>query len=230
MFVTDKIIYFAFPKCASEWLRNVYNLKWNDDHVDNDWDACDLNFCHVRPTRFLNELVYSNKDIFIFSIVRNTFERLVSSYEYGIRKNMEYAKKYDTFASFIENIHNSLEKDKNNWMSFQKNNPMAWMYMPVDLYFGKDLINKIHFYDIKDLSLIIKDLESKGKYASSDYNEIINANVYQKDLYSYYYNSDGSAINDSQGRKIIDLINNVFEYEINRWNYNLTIDYKNATN
>ena len=149
MFVLPALVYFAFPKCASEWMRYQLNLQWNNIHGDG-WDDCDIQYCHVRPSRFVQYHALTG-GVTLVSIVRNTYDRLHSSYAYARHMGMSYAK--GSFKEFVQIIFDH----RGDLLSL----PFAWMYLPVDLYF-EGVLDRTHFFQLEQLDSVAQFLGEHG--------------------------------------------------------------------
>lgn len=184
------LIYFAFPKCASHWVQYELEIRGNNLFKEK-WNDCDINYCHVNPILYIEKNNIDVNETFMFSIIRNPYERLVSSWIFG--KNNNYS--YKTFEEFIYNIENN----KNNLLNL----PFCWMFLPLDIYFGKYLDN-IKFFKLEELDTFIHFMKEK-------YNiEIRNYKVNESNHlhYSKYYT-----------KNLINIVENIYNYEIKTFNY-----------
>lgn len=197
MFVQNRrdLIYFAYPKCASEWMREKLNLEWKNIYDENDWSLCDLTYCHVQPMRFLNEHGIDPSKATMITIFRNTYDRLYSCYVYGKTKELDYVKDmtFDQFVRWIyDNRHNLLRL------------PFCWMFIRVDQYFG-ELIDKIHFFHMEDLPELTRFLKENYDI-SIDSSEKVNATKHGSYIGCY-------------DAEMIEMVNEVYRYEITRFGY-----------
>lgn len=197
MFVKGRrdLVYFAFPKCASEWMRNHLQLEWNNIFDDMDWSICDLNYCHVKPSRFIHETQLDVKNTTIFTIVRNTYDRLYSSWKYGHSRGLVYAKDL-SFKEFIDMIYSHRDT------FFEL--PLAWMYMPLDMYFGSDLIPYVHFYQMDQLQELADFLENSFNL-NVDPKNIINQSQYDSE--------------EKYDEDMLAKVKELYSYEIERFGY-----------
>lgn len=206
-------VYFAFPKCGSEWVRAALNLEWKNNYKENDWDACDMSYCHVRPLRFIKHYAH----IKCVTLVRNTYERLVSAWNYGVQKQFDYVMVYDerhknkkkkkrtlTFSEFIDRIYENRENFENI--------PMFWMILPVERYF-EGVLDRITFFKIEDennhgsFSCFLKEMGENPEVLKK---EGLPKNSMKHDPHTSYYT-------DNIKRKV----DAVYSYEINRFGYGL---------
>lgn len=194
MFVNSTLIYFAFPKCASEWMRYQLGLEWNDLHDIHDWSKCDLHYCHVQPQRFIRECGVRD-DATLITIVRNTYDRLASAYAYGSAKSLAYAT--GTFREFIERIH----AHRHDLASL----PMAWMYLPVNEFFG-DLTERIKFFQMDNLGELAHFLQGQGVRPQIDTGYKINQTP--RDNHGCVYDED-----------MVRMVQEVYAYELQTFGY-----------
>ena len=195
-------MYFAFPKCGSEMMRENLNLKrdenWINDYNPENWDACPLLYCHARPSRIVASLESSETDIQMFTLTRNVYARLVSAYNYLIID--DYFDTNMTFDMFIQNIASAVQN--NRFESI----PMCWMFAPFDLYFA-GVIDQIKVFQLDDLDAVdaflsIYNIEPLSR-------EVINSKSHD-DYRTFYTNPE-----------IILAVQSIFAYEIERFGYKL---------
>lgn len=201
MFVGDhKLVYFAFPKCGSEFIRYSLNLNWIIESDPYDWDNCSINYCHIRPNRFISENKINIKEHVIFSIVRNPFERLVSCWHFFIlRLGTILSDRFGTFENFVNEIYNH----KNDMSSL----PCYWFYMPMENYFD-GILNDVLFFKLENISQCIDWLQEN--FSIEIENKKIN--VSSHDHYSTYYTPE-----------MIEKVNIVFNYELARFDYTFDV-------
>ena len=72
-----KIIFIHIPKCAGSSVR--FELEKNDPNI--------ISLLHTSYITLLKEYPFETKNYLIFTIVRNTYDRLVSLYHY-VKKNL----------------------------------------------------------------------------------------------------------------------------------------------
>lgn len=193
MFIRDDVVYFAFPKCGSDWVRRNFKMteKVHNDYDENDWDACDINYCHVKPKTFINHHKLHSNTTTYTTVIRNTYDRLKSAYVFGMRCRFPYATD-KTFTGFIDMIYE-------NRYSFESM-PMYWMYMPFENYF-EGLEDKVEVYQLEDVAVFCK------KYSDVTLNK--RTNVTPDSLKDMYYYTDD----------MIDKVQQVYQYEIKRFGY-----------
>ena len=217
-------VYFAFPKCGSEWVRAALDLVWKNDYKENSWDACDIGYCHVRPLRFLKHYAIDEPEKMIHThikcvtLVRNTYERLVSAWNYGVQKKFDYVMVSDatdknkkkkknralSFAEFIDRIYENRE-------NFEKI-PMFWMILPVERYF-EGVLDRIMFFKIEDENnhgYFSCFLRERGENPEVLKKEGLPKNSMKHEPHTAYYTDD-----------IKKKVDDIYAYEINRFGYNL---------
>lgn len=203
MFVTASVLYFAFPKCASEWMRCQLNMQinreWNNRYDVHDWSQCDIQYCHAQPERFIREFDVP-KDATLITIVRNTYDRLRSAYAYGLSHGYPYVTDNETFKQFIEKIHCHRHD--------LKSLPMAWMYLPVNEYFG-DLVERVRFFQMDNLQELANFMEH-NTHVRTDPDMVINSTYHQ---YKYEYDED-----------MVRMVQEVYRYELQRFKYEIESD------
>lgn len=189
------LVYFAFPKCASEWMRKELDLWWRNIYNVDDWAKCDIDYCHIQPSRFLREKDVNLENAVIFTIVRNTYDRLASAWRYGVAEKHAYAAE-KTFKQFIGDIY----ANRDDLTKMQH----CWMFLPLDVYFGKDLIEKVRVFHIDKL----EELEC---FLKDGYGLVVN-----KDN---IVNKTGHQAATMYDQEMVDMVNQVFKYEIERFGY-----------
>lgn len=197
MFIPKHIdlVFFAFPKCASEWVRNTLKLECGNHYDINNWEKCASDYCHVEPSRYVREHNIDINSVTMFAIVRNPYERLLSCYIYGVSQHLPYARDH-TFYDFIKTIYDSREN--------LRRLPMHWMYLPVEQYFGQ-LTNTVRFFQMENLSQLCDFL--KNNY-DIDMDSSKKMNTTKHNDYHTYYNES-----------MIYMVHEVYRYEINRFGY-----------
>ena len=206
------ISYFAFPKCASELVRAQLKLKPNNKFIYNDWMACDINYCHANPKKYVTYLENQEDtpEYIYFTVVRNTFERLVSAWSYLRKCAITVA--YHPILKWRSTVQNQIFKD----MTFDefikriyenRNNfdvlPMCWMYMPFDKYFD-GVHEKVKVFQISELDKLADFLQAHN--IPFDYSKKINTTVHEH--YSKYFTPE-----------LIDMVKEVYKWEIDKFEY-----------
>jgi hypothetical protein len=190
------LVYFAFPKCASEWMRKELGLWWRNIYDKNDWSKCDIDYCHIQPSRFLHEKrIHVNRRIVMFTIIRNTYDRLVSAWRYGIAEKHEYAASR-TFREFIEWIY----ENRDRLTELQ----CCWMYLPMDVYFGGDILGRMRVFQMDDLGALAVFLKD-GYGISVNVDNVVNKSK-----------KDADAVYDVE---MLAMVREVYSYEIERFGY-----------
>lgn len=198
MFVsTYPLIYFAFPKCATEWLRRELRLRPNNKFSPNGWEYCHINYTHVKPKTWLDHHQPDTSKFRMFTIVRNTYARLVSAWAYGKKLRLPYAKD-KTFAEFIQMIY-----DKRDHFL---NLPYCWMYMPFDMYF-EGVIDNVNVFHVEDLPSFIDFFQSHFQKRLKNY--VVNKTAH--DPIDSYYTPD-----------LVEKVNEVYKYEILRFGFTMS--------
>lgn len=208
-------------------MRKTLKLKegihWNNTFVKDDWEACDLMYCHVKPSKLLAYLQENRKDdceLCYFTIVRNTYERLVSSWMFlqqmyiateihpRTRRVIKRVPAFEicTFDEFIRNIGKHCDA--------LQTLPFSWMYLPFEKYFEMDaqILDKLHVFDLSRLDDVGKFLKEYGFYLETK--KIVNSTRHNH--YSTYYNEEL--------RKIVET---VYAYEIKRFKYEFIEEWEN---
>lgn len=200
---TENLVYFAYPKSASEWMRHALKLLGTgitDKYSQFIWDECDIDYYHVQPKRWISHY----GDTFeYFTVVRNTYARLVSCWRFGIEKNMPYAKGYTRFDLFIRHIHRL-------WSQQGWSHPhlkMKWMYLPIDIYF-EGVIDKVRLFEMSNLEEVVGWLANKGVNTELPAGRIINGSCHRN--YEQYYTKD-----------MADLVYNMYKWEIDTFHYKI---------
>lgn len=238
MFLLDpqnerKAIYFAFPKCASDWVRHAYMLKCNNKFDKVQWHRCDKAYCHVAPEIFLREhglepTSVMNYPLPMFSTIRNTYDRLASAWQFGVnqRSFFNYATIpiHSTFPKFIASVCAKViaarERSSNSSnssecaMIFEElvreaGADMAWMYMPANLYFNSVLDQVCFYRSDTELAEFVDHLQvhhNVGIRCGSTTTKIVNASRYDRS--KIYYTPE-----------MIQAVQEAFAYEIQRWNF-----------
>lgn len=188
------LVYFAFPKCASEWMRKELGLKKHlNRHLDYyNWNTCGINYGHCKPYRYLQ---HNNIDdtYTLLTLVRNPFDRLVSCWAYGQKRQRIYSDK--SFAEFIDDIYTH--------RSSLNELPCSWMYMPFEQYF-EGVIDKVIVFKTENITECISFLKDRFGIEVNNYAY----NTSEHDHYSTYYTDD-------MRRKVEE----VYAWEIQRFGY-----------
>lgn len=196
MIVPNKsLVYFAYPKCASEFMRSRLKLKWNNTYDHRGWEHASIEYCHAKPRLFVEGKCIDINTHDLFTVVRNPFDRLVSLYTYFLERSNDYPWIQRTFKGFVTNIYNN----RNNLESL----PLYWMLLPVDKYF-EGIIDRVQFFKIEKLGECFDWLSSKHDIFIT--NEKTNTSNHNH--YSMYY--------DEETRKIVSKI---YKYEIVTFGY-----------
>ena len=193
------LVYFAFPKSGSELMRMHLNLNfglhWNNAFDPKKWDACSILYCHARPSRTVFAALPSDSDVQqMFTVVRNTYARLVSAYNYILIENKP------NFDEFIQLIADAVRD--NRFESI----PLCWMFMPFDLYFA-GVIDQLHVlqldnFDELDAFLSTYDIAPIQR-------KVVNGTLHD-DYRTYYTNP-----------LTVSAVQHVYAYEIERFGYKL---------
>jgi hypothetical protein len=189
-----KLVYFAYPKCASEWMRRELGLKKHlNRHLDfYNWDTCSINYCHCKPYRFVNDSKLSD-DYSFFTMVRNPYERLVSCWAYSVELDRIYKK--ETFTEFVDYLYSN--KDNLH------NVPCCWMILPYNQYF-EGVIEKVQVFKVENIQECINYLQENFNIEVRNYK----CNTSQHDHYTQYYTKDT--------RKKIE---EIYAWELERFGY-----------
>lgn len=200
-----KLVYFAFPKCASELLRSKLPVRHDGPECDwYDWSKSDLHYCHCQPRKFIEHLDHWDQFTF-FSIIRNPFDRLVSAWSYGrehmIERNVTEWYAPPSFEAFIHRIDENLTKGTFSKLSCN------WMYMPVDMYF-EGVIDYIKFFKLEE-----DGISACSRWLEDNYNIVAlknaeKTNTSKHNHYRTYYNKTLRAIVEKH-----------YKYELDRFGY-----------
>ncbi len=185
------LVYFGFPKCASHWVQYELDIRGNNIFSEM-WDDCDIDYCHVKPSKYIQEKNIDIHNTLLISIIRNPFDRLVSSWIFGQKNFYSCNKTFEEFIYYINDNKNNLE-----------NIPFCWMFLPLEIYFGK-YINNIKFFKIEELHEFINFIKNKYNIEIKNYK----VNETNHLHYSKYYNDN-----------LIDIVKEIYNYEITRFNY-----------
>jgi hypothetical protein len=202
----------AFPKCGSDLMRTVLNLKydkdWNNGFYADNWAKASPKYCHTKPDLFMSRLRrtmpprdYNN--LVPFTVVRNTYQRLVSSWAYlqgfHIRNSIVFPEM--TFGEFIELIF----ANRSNLSKLK----MSWMFLPFELYFG-ELTERIAVLQLLDTSSIQKFLETNNINLGEHDLSIATNKSDHRSYETYYTDPD-----------ILKKVNEIYKYEIERFGFTL---------
>lgn len=190
-----KLLYFAYPKCASEFIRKKLLLKWNNDYNERDWNMCSIEYCHVKPLKFIIEKNINIDNYTIFTLVRNPYERILSLWNYFYKRSYDYPWIQRTFKGFVTYIYNN--RDDLDLL------PLSWMFLPVNKYF-EGIIDHVRFFKVEELDSCINWLSSN--YDIHITNEKINSSDH--DHYSKYYDLDTQK-----------MVSKIYKYEIITFKY-----------
>lgn len=198
------LVYFAFPKCASEWARKEMKLWWRNKYDKNDWSKCEIDYCHVQPSRFLKDKrIRLDGNVIAFTIVRNTFDRLASAWKYGVVEKLDYATG-KTFREFIVWIYEN--RDRLTEL------PYCWMFLPMDVYFGKEVLEKLRVFqmdNMEELAAFLKD----GYGICVNVDQYVNRTADKKNI-----DDVEKPVYDSE---IIEMVKQVYSYEIEKYRYGM---------
>lgn len=197
---TAPLVYFAFPKCASELIREALESHieepTNNEYDKDVWSQCDINYHHVKPSRFLEHHQNLMVGHTIMTTIRNPYDRIVSAFVY-LKKH-----KLTKCANFKKFVHTQHTAFTNN--TFQSL-PLCWMYMPFEMYFeGIDLGKMVVF-------------KSENLAEMSDYLANHNILLDHKRFINTTRHNDYNTFYDDVTRK---LVQNMFMCEIQRFGYN----------
>ena len=196
MFVhPHNLIYFAFPKCASEFIREELKLDWDNVFDDYVWDKCSDKYCHIRPALFVEKNNVDLRKYTMFTLVRNPFDRLVSSWHFGLKKKSPFFLNYRSFKAFIQDIY-----DHRNELHTM---PYSWMYMPADKYFD-GVFDKVQFFKVENMEECLDWLRTK--WGINIQNRVTNSTHHEH--YSKYYDPEMRA-----------MVARMFKYEIVKFGY-----------
>lgn len=190
----ENLVYFAFAKSASEWMRRELKLKKHlFAHKDYyNWETCSLDYCHCRPQRYITSKNIGDKHT-LFTIIRNPYPRLVSCWAYGKKREQLYG--YETFTEFITKIY----ENKNNLTVL----PTCWMYLPFEQYF-ENVLDKLKVFKLENIDECINYLDETHNIQVKNY--ICNQSEHEH--YSTYYTPD-----------LINKVQEVYAWEIEHFNY-----------
>lgn len=266
-----RVVYFAFPKCASEWMRHVYGIPWIHAYHPNDWQRCHPQYCHLPPARLLRSLSLPTCTGHppMISIVRNTYARLASAWRFGVAHGFGYALAFDSFERFVEAICESaavarktiddgclddrrahafeqsmlrlgdawIRSEERRWSRarpltglteppLDRSGMMAWMYMPVDVYFPVAILDQVRFFVMESgLSDVVRCLSddygivpTKGRDVSEKINAMPPAPAPAP------ARDDDAPERDPMRLFAVDgalraLVASAYEYEIDRWGF-----------
>lgn len=190
------LIYFAFPKCASEWMRRELRLRPNNKFSPNGWHYCHIGYAHVQPRRWLAEHQIDPSQARMFTIVRNTYARLVSAYAYGRKVGLPYAKD-KSFSEFIDMIY----EHRHCFTDL----PYSWMYMPFETYF-EGVQDQVEVYFVEDLSLLIDFFHTQ--YGKKLKNYVVNRTPHDP-VASFY------------DETTLPKVQEVYAYELHRFHFQM---------
>lgn len=217
-FESKKILFIEPPKNGTTSVREWFYANSDTSH--------ELNDKLTRHYSFYNAINCININFdFIFSIIRNPFDRLVSEYSYWEMlahnpseaqkmKNhtllcAELIKEFDTFLKFVK-----LKLDKNS-QDFP--NPYLMQTSQSEMLVGfdkKTISPKIRILNQetlqKDFDKLIRDIagvESIGNYKTELPN--FNSSQRRKDYKTYY------------DERAIEIVKNFYENDINNFNYKI---------
>lgn len=193
MKVSDKLVYFAYPKCASEWARKQLNLTWNNKYIARNWERCDIDYCHVKPLIFIKHHHIDLESVQLVTIVRNTYERLVSCWAFGRKLKFIHDSSFSNFINRIYAHRASLHRMQ-----------LYWMFMPVAQYF-EGVLDKVRFFQMHDLCAFIDFMKKEHGVIIEDTTK---TNTTDHEHYSTYYTPE-----------LKKKVDEMYAYEIERFGY-----------
>jgi hypothetical protein len=198
MRVKDHLYYFATPRCASEFFRFHLDLEWDNEYDPFYWLNSSINYCHVQPARYVAHHNLTAEDE-MFSLVRNPFDKIVSTWTYGTKHGLEYAKGR-SFPRFVQYMYENRNAPLDSL-------PMTWMHMSACNYFG-DVIDSVRFFDFRQIGDCCAWLSRKHGIRIES-TEKINSTVH--DHYSAYYDEHTKTLVHNLYRDDIDRFGFSFE-------------------
>ena len=176
-------------------MRTELRLKWNNTFDPLNWSKADIEYAHVMPRKFISHHQVNLQTTQCITIVRNTYDRLVSCWSYGRKHSLSYA--LPTFDAFIRSIHS-------NRANLQVL-PLWWMFAPIDKYFEGVPLDKIRFFDTNNLYSVLDYLKSR-KLESPTSIQKTNSTIHNH--YSSYYTPE-----------LVSMVQQVYAWELQRFKY-----------
>jgi hypothetical protein len=194
MFVRSyDLVYFAYPKCGSQFLREALGLTW-DNHYPDNWQDSSLTYGHCKPSVFVAGHKIDVNNTTMFSVVRNPYDRILSAYFFGAIAGLAYAKD-KTFRDFVKHIYDNRHA--------LEQLPFCWMFLPIQEYF-EGVLDHVKFFQMGNMQECLDWLDTS--YGIKVTNKRINSLPHAH--YSKYYD---------QATK--DMVTVIYAYEIKRFGY-----------
>jgi hypothetical protein len=152
MRVNDTLHYFGQPRTASEFMREKLCLHWNNDYHPTVWSECSLEYCHVNPTIYARHHGLPSPGPQMIALVRNPFDRLVSTWSYGTRYNLDYVGGRG-FPDFVRYLYDTRGSPRDT-------QPTPWMHISTTEYFG-DIIDHVQFFRLENINACLGWLHDK---------------------------------------------------------------------
>lgn len=190
---SHNLVYFAYPKCGSQFLRDALGLTW-DNHYPDDWDLSSPTYGHCKPSAFIAAHGIDVHQTPMFTVVRNPYERVLSAWFFGAMAGLSYAKDI-TFRAFVKNVYD-------NRHTLQKL-PFCWMFLPIQEYF-EGVIDHVRFFQMENMQECLDWLEAS--YGIKVVNKKTNSLPHSH--YSKYYDQPTK-----------DMVSTIYAYEIERFGY-----------
>jgi hypothetical protein len=205
-FNDGKIIHIHIPRTSGSYIEDElckkYNIKkkWPDANISNLFgllkvnDGNFLTLQHLTLTEMIKYNFISNNEnkLFIFTIIRNPYDRFLSIY------NLYFSKKYtiDSFLSKLidlnlENYHHcgiitgNENFNANNMLTNIEN--IKYFLLPQYYYIINDFNYEVKLIKYEELESLNKLLEIKLKFKENKEKKIIILTDFQKDkIYNIY--------------------------------------------
>lgn len=137
---------------------------------------------------------------FVFSVVRNPFDKVVSHYKYRVKTNQtNMANNHISFKDWVKYTYGNEKK------SFYYNNPKMFASQSDWL---KDSNGIIRVNNILKFETLNSDYKNIAKFLGLQ-NELLHLNATKKESYSKYYD-----------KETIEIVRNWFKEDIERFSYN----------
>jgi hypothetical protein len=155
-------VFISIPKCATKTILNMFDLGKNRDDDDQEKEnKCIIYENHQRLLILENK--YNINDLFIFTFVRNPYDRCVSWFAYHKNSDLEEYKNM-TLNEWVKQgckTHWKIQ-NKTNWIE-EKKSPLL-QYNFIDGNKQIDFIGKIENFenDCKELIKILNNLYVKN--------------------------------------------------------------------
>ena len=225
MIIEDRVIFISIIKTAGTTIRNI----WSENHlvygkhtsIYNLWSASaekknKLPEINDRK-KLLDKKIIDNKgrvdpdridlkNYYIFTVVRNPYDRLVSLYYYLKEDNKKY--KMMNYLLFIDNINTFSEFVhylKNNWDELKYNIGKPMIKYIIDKN-NKIVVNKIVKFE--DLQKDMNDVFEKTGLTYIDFNK---THLYKSKIRKHwreYYN-----------KELLDIVNKLYHEDFKIFNY-----------